>query len=114
MHELGIMASAMDTVLRELNARGGQRVHRIVLRVGAVSGVEAEALRFAFEAVTIDTPAAGAELEIENVPARAFCSACAQEFVIDSGFVFMCPQCRRLSGEIRSGRELELYRMEIS
>lgn len=114
MHELGIMAAAIDTVFRELHARGGQRVHRIVLRVGAVSGVEPDALRFAFEAVTTDTAAAGAELEIENVPARAFCPTCAQEFAVDSGFIFMCPLCRRLSGEIRSGRELELQRMEIS
>jgi hydrogenase nickel incorporation protein HypA/HybF len=114
MHEVGIMESALDTVFRELRARGGQRVHRIVLRVGAVSGVEPEALKFAFEAVAPDTAAAGAVLEIELAPARAFCAPCAEEFVVASTFIFTCPRCGRPSGEIRAGRELELQRMEIS
>lgn len=108
------MESALDTVFREMRARGGCRVHRIVLRIGALSGVEPEALRFAFEAVTPGTPAADAELEIENIPARAYCRRCAEEFSAPDSFVFACPKCGAPAGEFRTGRELELSRMEIS
>jgi hypothetical protein len=55
MHELGIMSSAMESVLQQAHARGAQRVHRIVLRIGALAGVEPESLRFAFDVVTRDT-----------------------------------------------------------
>lgn len=114
MHELGIMTSAMEAVLEQARARGARQVHRVVLRIGALSGVEPEALRFAFDVVTRETPAAGADLEIDAVPARAYCVGCAEEFAAESGFTFSCPRCGGLSAELRHGRELELSRIEIS
>jgi hydrogenase nickel incorporation protein HypA/HybF len=113
MHEVGIMESALDAVRREAAAHGATSVTRIVLRIGAISGVEPDALRFAFEAVSPDTLAAGARLEIETIPARAHCGACQREFVIEQGFIFTCPNCGAFSGDVRSGRELELARLEF-
>jgi hydrogenase nickel incorporation protein HypA/HybF len=114
MHELAVMESAMNAVLRQAQAHQASRVHRVVLRIGSLSGVEPESLRFAFDVVTRGTPADGATLEIDAVPARAVCRACAHEFGVESGFIFSCPQCGRLSGEIKQGRELELSRLEMS
>lgn len=108
------MESALGAVLREARARGAARVHRIVLRIGSLSGVEPEALRFAFDVVARDTLAAAATLDIENVPARARCSACQEEFGVETGFIFTCPRCGHLCGDIRSGRELELSHLEMS
>jgi hydrogenase nickel incorporation protein HypA/HybF len=114
MHEVGIMAATIAAVLRETRARHATRVHRIVLRVGALSGVDPESLRFAFDVVARETPAAEAVLEIETLPGRAHCAACAADFAASSGYIFCCPRCRRLSGDIRQGRELELFRLEMS
>ena len=108
------MESAIDSVLHQARAHGARQVHRIVLRIGARSGVEPESLRFAFDVVTNGTLAAGAVLEIESVPARALCAACAEEFSVESGFIYTCPRCGALSGDIRQGRELELTRIEMS
>jgi hydrogenase nickel incorporation protein HypA/HybF len=114
MHEAGIMESALAIVGREAGAHGATRVERVTLRVGAISGAEPEALRFAFEALSTGTVAAGAELIIEVVPARAHCADCDRDFTIESGFLFECPVCRAFSGEVRSGRELDLARLEFS
>ena len=114
MHEVGIMESALGAVLSQARINGARRVHRIVLRIGALAGVEADALRFAFDIVSANTPAAGAELAIDAVPARAHCAACDADFGVDSGFIFVCPRCARLSGDVRQGRELELSRIEMS
>lgn len=114
MHEVGIMESAIRAVLGEVQAHGAQRVERIVLRIGSLAGVDAQALRFAFDVVTRNTIAADAELEIRDVPARAYCGACAEEFGVEGGSIFSCPRCGRLSGEIRQGRELELSRIEMT
>ena len=114
MHEVGIMESALGAVLGQARSHGAQRIHRIVLRIGALSGVDADALRFAFDAITENTPAAGAELAIDEVAALAHCAACNADFGIASGFIFSCPRCRRLSGDVRQGRELELSRIEMS
>jgi hydrogenase nickel incorporation protein HypA/HybF len=112
MHELSIMQSALDEVLREAELAGARRVHKIRLRVGVLSGVVPDALRFAFDALTPDTLAEGAVLSIEEVPARFWCAACSREFVSVNLFS-ECPDCAKPSGEMRSGRELELSSMEV-
>jgi hydrogenase nickel incorporation protein HypA/HybF len=114
MHELGIMESAMASVLRRAADQGATRVHRIVLRVGVLSGAEPDALRFAFEIVARGTPAAEAVLDIDTVPARARCPDCARDFEAGAGFITECPLCHRLCGELLQGRELELARIEMS
>ncbi|MBL9214966.1 MAG: hydrogenase maturation nickel metallochaperone HypA [Opitutaceae bacterium] len=108
------MASTLDAVGRAAAAHRAHRVARIVLRIGDLSGVEPDALRFAFEALAPRTRAAGAELAIERVPARAHCRGCGADFAVGAGFIFRCPGCGDLSGDVIAGRELELRRIEFS
>ena len=108
------MTSAIDVVLDQARLHGATRVHRIVLRIGALAGVEPESLRLAFAVVTRDTLAADAELEIDGVPARAYCAGCAAEFGVEGGAIMACPRCGQFSGDLRQGRELELRRIEMA
>jgi hydrogenase nickel incorporation protein HypA/HybF len=112
MHELSIMESALNLALEQARKNGAVRVHALRLRIGALSGVVPDALQFAFEALTPGTAAEGAELLIDNVPARFWCQSCSCEFQADDLFA-ECPTCSRPSGEIRAGREMELASMEI-
>lgn len=111
MHEAGIMQAALEAVRREAVARNAASVERIALRVGALSGVEPEALRFAFAACSAGTIAEGAALEVETVPAIARCPDCGRDFAAGRGFICQCPDCRAFSGDLRTGRELELARI---
>jgi hydrogenase nickel incorporation protein HypA/HybF len=112
MHELSIMQSALNQVLQEARLAGATRVYEIRLRIGVLSGVVPDALRFAFEVLTPGTSAVGALLTIEETPARFWCAACLREFV-SANLLAECPDCRRLSGELRGGRDLELTSMEV-
>jgi hydrogenase nickel incorporation protein HypA/HybF len=112
MHELSIMESALTVVLNRAQEAGASRVHSIRLRIGALSGVVPEALDFAFDALTSGTLAEGAELIIDPVRARFWCGDCQKEFQSDDMFG-ECPECRRPSGELRAGREMEIASMEI-
>jgi hydrogenase nickel incorporation protein HypA/HybF len=112
MHELSIMQSALDMVLDKARQAGASRVHAIRLRIGTVSGVVPDALQFAFEALTADTPAEGARLIIEDVPARFWCDTCHKEFE-SPNLLAQCPDCQGLSRELRAGREMELASMEV-
>jgi hydrogenase nickel incorporation protein HypA/HybF len=108
------METAMEAVLAQAREHKATQVHRIVLRVGALSGVEPDALRLAFETSIKGTPAADADLDLETVPARGRCTDCDLEFDVQSDFIFTCPKCGRISGELVQGRELELARIEMS
>lgn len=99
--------------LETAKARGATRVHRLCLRVGRMSGVVPEALSFAFDLVCRGTPAEGARLEIETVPATCWCGTCQAEFECED-FIGECPRCHCLSGELRRGRELDLASVEMS
>ena len=112
MHELSIMQSALDQVLEKARQAGASRVHAIRLRIGALSGVVPDALQFAFEALADGTPAQGAQLLIEDVPARFWCAACSHEFEATRMFA-ECPDCHRPSAELRAGREMELTSLEV-
>jgi len=114
MHEVGIMEATLAAVRREAAARSAAHVERITLRIGVLSGVEPEALRFAFAACTPGTIAEGAGLEIETVPAVAHCHTCDRDFAAGRGFICRCPDCQNLSGYLRAGRELELRRIEFT
>jgi len=112
VHELSIMQSALGLALKQTREAGGGRVHVIRLRIGVLSGVVPDALEFAFGALAPGTPAEGARLVIESVPARFWCEACAREFQSED-LLAECPDCHRASGELRAGREMELASLEI-
>lgn len=113
MHELALLGNMMEVALGYASRQGAQRIHRITLQVGEMSGVVPEALEFAFEIVTEDTIAAGAQLELKRMPAVCFCPACAREFR-PADVVFACPDCGALDVETRAGRELILESLEVS
>lgn len=112
MHELAIMDSALNMALDQAEKAGALKILKIRLRIGTLSGVVPDALQFAFETLTLGTPAQGTVLEIECVPARFWCPACRSEFQADD-FFGECPGCHRPSGDLRAGREMELASMEI-
>ncbi len=107
------MQTALDLAAAHLRAAGARRIHRLRLRVGELSGVVPEALRFAFEALSAGGPAEGAVLEIERVAAVHQCAACGAEFTPRDELP-ECPRCGGWGGRPRSGLELELTSLEIS
>lgn len=113
MHEVGLMENALAIALDYAARDHAQRIHKICLRVGTLSGVEPDALNFAFDVVTQNTIAAAARLEIVPCPTLCYCDVCQMEFVpIDMGYE--CPYCNTWSCTILQGKELELESLEVS
>ena len=112
MHELGIAQSIVESVRRETAAHGGGRVIRIGLRIGEMSGVNAEALRFSFQVTVHDTDLAPAELDIEEVPLGFRCTRCGREFrVMD--YATACPSCGSTETRAAQGDELQIAYLEV-
>ena len=113
MHEFAVAQSLLEIVENAALAHAKAPITRIWLRIGHLSSVVPDALRFAFAAVSRGGIAEGAVLEIEEVPLRISCRACAEEFVLEDPF-FLCPQCAGAEVELISGRELEINSIEIA
>lgn len=113
MHEMGIAMQIADIAKASIPAGAGRvKVAKVNLKVGKLAAVVPESLRFCFEIVAQDTPLAGAELDIEEVPIQARCKDCRREWTISEP-VFSCPFCSSTSIELLSGRELDIHSIEI-
>lgn len=84
MHEFSIADALAGQVSRHAPAG---RVVSVELRVGALRGIEPEALRMCWDAVTHGTPLAGSSLEVETLPWALSCPACGRSWTSRVPFV---------------------------
>jgi len=113
MHEASIAMAAIDQAVEAARQHGASRVTRVKLRVGALRQVVPEAMKLAFEACAIGTPAEGAELELEEEAVIARCRPCGRQFEPDlQALSFMCPQCGQADAELLAGNEIILTSVE--
>jgi hydrogenase nickel incorporation protein HypA/HybF len=113
MHELSIAMGIVDAALEEAQKRG-VHVSAVHLRLGALSGVVKDALLFSYEVACQDTALQGSQLIVEDVPVVIFCPQCQQTQTLSSLQSFCCPQCGTPSMDIRQGKELEVFALEIA
>lgn len=113
MHELSIAMGIVDAALDEAQRRGVQ-VSAVHLRLGALSGVVKNALMFSYEVACQDTPLQGSQLIVEDVPVVVFCPQCQQERELPSVQLFACPQCGAPTMDVRRGKELEVFALEVA
>jgi hydrogenase nickel incorporation protein HypA/HybF len=113
MHEVGLIQNALEMAFAHVGRAGASRIHRMRLRVGALSGVVPEALELAFAAATPGTPADGAQLIIEQITVVCRCEQCGQEFQPED-VVYLCSHCGAINSRVEQGRELELASLEVS
>jgi hydrogenase nickel incorporation protein HypA/HybF len=114
MHELSIALSLVELATEELKRVGdGARATAVHLRVGALSGVVRDALLFSYDIACQDTPLAGSQLIIEDVPVVVFCERCQEQRPIISLQSFCCAECGAPTPDIREGKELQLVALEV-
>ena len=113
MHELSLANRLVEVAEETAREAGARRVTAVALKVGALSGVSVDALRFAFDIATADTLLAGSRLKTRAVPVTVYCPRCEREAELASVQRFRCPACGTLTGDVRSGRELEIETIEV-
>jgi len=113
MHEAGIAQAALGQIVEQSRIHGRGRPCRVVIRIGALSGVDPDALRFALDVILPDSAAAGARIDFELRPALAQCPSCSREFQ-PGATLFECPSCRALGARVLQGRELDLVRIDFT
>lgn len=109
MHELGITRSIVSIVA---TAAQGRRVARVTLDVGRLAGVLPEAIAFCFDMVAEGTSVQGARLEINEIPGRARCRSCGDEF--ETSTLFQPCACGARDLERLQGEELKVREMELT
>jgi len=109
MHEMSITESIVDICVR--NA-AGRRITAVILEIGDLSGVMAEAVEFCFEACSQGTLLEGASLVIHRIPGEGSCPGCGARFQVHA-YYDPCPACGGYGIAITAGEELRVKELEV-
>ncbi len=113
MHEMGIATEIIRIVTESIPTdMKDPKVTRINLKVGKLASVVTQSLQFCFEIAAKETPAEGAELNVEEIEVSAQCNDCEHKWQFSEP-VFYCPECNSGSIEMLSGRELDIESIEL-
>ncbi len=114
MHELSIVDALIEQVRGEVQRSGhAGRVARIELLIGRLSGVNADAVRFAFQMLSPGTLLESAALVVTEPRATCHCRDCGLRTEIDDELLSHCPDCGSGNVVIEGGQELLLQTIEL-
>lgn len=112
MHELSLAGGVLRVVEDAAVRDGFVRVSRLSLEAGALAGVELRALRFALETLTPGTCLEGAEIDIDETPAPAWCHGCCNSVEVRSR-LDDCPSCGSPRLQPTGGTELRVRELIV-
>ncbi|MBN1576278.1 MAG: hydrogenase maturation nickel metallochaperone HypA [Chitinispirillaceae bacterium] len=114
MHEFNVCQSIVDTVNKQLTARGREKckVIKTTVVIGALRPIVSEYLTLTYAHLTKGTIAEGSELAVRRPPANGKCRQCGSTSMV-TGRCFRCQQCGANEGEITGGRELYIDHIEL-
>jgi len=109
MHEYSLVSAMVERIEKEAHARNAVAVHRLGVRIGALSGVEPELFASAFTLVRQGL-LAEAVLDIRRSEAAWACPTCGK--AIESGGTLRCASCG-VPAKLQSGDEILLEQIEM-
>jgi hydrogenase nickel incorporation protein HypA/HybF len=112
MHELSIAQSIIQIVEKSLPPDFTKKISLVHLSIGILSGIETDALIFAFSVIRKGTPLSNSELEIEIIKGIARCKNCNTEFNLNS-YGNPCPGCGSYSMNIFQGKEMKVTNIVV-
>ena len=112
MHEMSLAEGVLDLIERNAAEQGFARVLSVQLEIGQLAGVDIDAMRFSFDAVTSGTLAADATLDIRAAPGEAWCMACSRGVEI-SRRGDPCPYCGSYQLQVTGGNDMMLKSLEV-
>jgi hydrogenase nickel incorporation protein HypA/HybF len=107
MHELSIVISILESVEQNANSHKAKVIHEIDLEIGELSGVEFDALEFAFQHAPKSSLLEKVKFNISKIGPVAKCQSCEYEFETKE-YASSCPKCKSFRTEIIKGNELRI------
>jgi hydrogenase nickel incorporation protein HypA/HybF len=112
MHEMVVTESILRITLDHAARAKAAKVNAITIRLGQLSSLVDDSIRFYWDLIAADTIAEKAELRFERIPARALCLDCAAEFALAKDS-FTCPKCKSERFKITAGEEMTVESIEV-
>ncbi|MCC8423512.1 hydrogenase maturation nickel metallochaperone HypA [Mucilaginibacter sp. UR6-11] len=113
MHELSIVMGIIEIAERQAKAADATIIDEVELDIGTLSGIETEALEFAWKQGVRQTMLEYAVKKINQIAGKARCLDCDAEFAIEK-YEDACPICGEHLLDIIQGKELRVKSLLVS
>mgnify|MGYP000976309152 CR=1 FL=1 len=107
MHELSLAQSIIGIVENNVPLEKQNKIQKVQLQIGVLSGIEIDALNFSYDILKEDTEFSKSILEIEMISGEGSCNECLHTFEYNS-YGTACPHCGSYNINILSGREMKI------
>jgi hydrogenase nickel incorporation protein HypA/HybF len=112
MHEMSIVVSFVKMAEEYAVKNNAEKVLKVVLQLGELSGIEARYLHEFYPDVVEGTMLEGSELVIETIEASVFCTDCATTYNPTKSDL-KCPACGSEKCDVIDGRGLFIKEIAI-
>lgn len=113
MHEMSLCEGIIQIVEEQAKAQNFTKVSRVCLEIGALAGIEIDALTFCFEVVCRNTIAEHSTLDITQIPAQAWCLQCAKSIEVQERYS-ACNHCGSYQLQVTDGDQMTIKQLEVN
>lgn len=112
MHEYSVVQALLDQIERIAEENDADKVTKIIVKIGKMSGVEPHLLEIAFNTFKEKTVCDGAEFVMNVQPLTLRCRSCGALNELDEVY-YRCPACESLEVDVADGEEMYLMTLEM-
>lgn len=113
MHELSIAQNIVEIAIDSVPDKDRNKIERIMLEIGDMSGIVSDSLQFCFDVIKKDTPLKNTEMIIKKIPFLIFCNSCKAETTNEFG-IRSCGICNEFNTRVISGTEMKITGLELN
>lgn len=112
MHEMSLAEGVLGIIESAQKQQGFARVSAVRLEIGALAGVELDALRSCLQIVLARSIAHDAALEFTVAPGSGFCLDCGRTVAIDTLYAD-CPLCSGAHVQATGGLQMRVLDLTV-
>ena len=112
MHEYSVVQALLEQIEDIAEQNSAQRVSKIVVKIGVMSGIEAHLLEIAFNTFKEKTICDGAEFVMNIQPLTITCNDCNEVSELEQ-IHYCCQKCQSTNVEVTDGEDMFLMSLEM-
>ena len=112
MHEYSVIQALMDQIEILVQENKAERVSKVIVKIGVMSGIEPHLLESAFNTFKEETVCKEAQFVMQIQPLVIHCNDCQKRSELES-IHYRCLACESTDVDVIDGEDMFLMRLEM-
>lgn len=112
MHEYSIVQSLLESCEEHVQENKAEKVTKLVVKIGVMSGVEPYLLKEAFEVFKEGSVCDGCVFKMNIQKLKIVCNSCHSTNELEAN-AYLCPECKSNEITLIDGEDMFLMQLEL-